>query len=146
MLVCVQDALAPIVAGEFDGVPVPVIVIPLPVTVMPLDQVQEPAGIWTVSPFAALLTAVFTSFRLHDAAVCVAACVVAPKSAIKNRANQTTPVAMMFIDDLLNETKDSLSRTTLNEACPAPPKDHRVSDRFRFLREVNVGKRRANIV
>jgi hypothetical protein len=70
----VQDADAPLVAGVTLGVPVPFIVMPIPLgIVIPPLQVHAPDGITIVSPSTAVwigpLTILFTSVRLHVAAV-----------------------------------------------------------------------------
>jgi|SRR6516162_4460739 hypothetical protein len=75
-------------------VPAPMIVIPIPAgTLMPEAQVHEPAGILITSPSTAVcvgpfITA-FTSLLLQVAAVCVAACAVAPKMAVKKSPDKT---------------------------------------------------------
>jgi hypothetical protein len=61
-----QDELAPVTLASSLGVPLPMIDIPLPErTVMPVDQLQEPAGIWMASPSTAVcvgpLMTAFTS-------------------------------------------------------------------------------------
>jgi hypothetical protein len=112
IVVALHDAEAPVVEAVLFGVPLPLIVMAmLWGTVMPLVHVQEPEGIWIVSPSTAVcvgpLMTAFTSLQLHDAApyTAAAACGVARKGAVKRRAktakrrvNTTRPV-ILSIDD-----------------------------------------------